>query len=1222
MPFIDTPPWADKTQFFQSIVDAISLAFDQQPVCIWLMDETQKQLRIVAARGLSQDYIRDALLQLDRPSVASDVFRTGQTAIVPDIANDARWEYKEEATSRGLRSAIVSPLRIKKSIIGVLDVYWTQQRSEFTAFELRLVESFAHQVAVTQRHIRDTALLNRVSLLLNSDLRSATLFDLILQSVERVLGSDHASLYILDKSNKLNLQATSAQVKEHSVKQRSFAMGEGLAGWVAQERKSILVPDVRNDARFVAGLVADPGEPRSMVVAPLLSAEQQCLGVLSAGVAGEDSFDEDDLRLLETLANQTTIVIQNAKLLKREELLRRIDSRISQTLEVAETLKMILQGALELTDMKVGVIYLLNEPSTAITKSYEYPEGFGHPQPRLTDSNSMTCTIVATGQPFPVTDVSTNPNVNPVMLTQKGVYAVIGIPLTLDQKTVGILYLNDYQPRAFDTSDIELLTALANRAAIAVKNAQLYEVEQRRAKSLLVLHEVGQALTSGMRLRPEEIVTLLHQEASKLMDANNMFIALYDRDADTVKFPLLMKDGQRLEMAPRRQGRGRTEYIIRTKESIFLPTRQESEDWYKKPDREDYARASFGPWMGVPMIVGERVLGVIATYSPTRDHAYDEADFNILKSLANIAAIALDNTRLHYDVNERLRILHQLGNDLTSKLDLQPQEIVELAYQRASKLMDTSNMYIALYNGDSGIVSFPLYYENGARREVAPRQAGQGRTEYIIQTKEFIFLPARQESEDWYKQPGRDNYTGTAAPSWMGVPMMVGEKVIGVMATYHPDREYLYDRDDLTILSALANVTAIALRNAALYNETEHRLRMIKSVQEIDNATETYAELPRFLQSILELSLPKVQAQAGAIQLLDEAHNELVVYASVGPVVGQKYRRIPTSEGITGQAAREGRTIYVPNTRQNQDFLPYMEQMQSEIAIPLKAGDQVIGVFNIEDTRVDALSKEQRELLELIAAQASINIQHKWRLDQEQKKRLEVELDAETGRIARDIAHYVKNQIGMVRLDAIDLLEDKAIISASHKKLIERIRRNAELTIKLANDLFEPYRREGAPEWMEVSSLVSEAIGLVRLDSIGYEVHLPPTLPKVFVEKSGAVEVLHELFVNASKAMATREQSEKWIHVEGQLGSNDQVEVLVINNGPPIDASKWKVIFEQFQKAGGKDAYREGIGLGLWIAHTFMRRQGGDLSVHHSDERETAFLVRFPPIPQGPAKGE
>ena len=53
------------------------------------------------------------------------------------------------------------------------------------------------------------------------------------------------------------------------------------------------------------------------------------------------------------------------------------------------------------------------------------------------------------------------------------------------------------------------------------------------------------------------------------------------------------------------------------------------------------------------------------------------------------------------------------------------------------------------------------------------------------------------------------------------------------------------------------------------------------------------------------------------------------------------------------------------------------------------------------------------------------------------------------------------------------------------------------------------------------------------------------------------------------------------------------------------------------QKAVGKDEYREGAGLGLWIAHTFMRRQGGDISVHHSDERETAFLVRFPPAPKG-----
>jgi GAF domain-containing protein len=789
----------------------------------------------------------------------------------------------------------------------------------------------------------------------------------------------------------------------------------------------------------------------------------------------------------------------------------------------------------------------------------------------------------------------------------------LDVPLLVGDELIGILNAESPYYNAFGEEDEKLAVTFASQVAVALYNAELYQRAQEQFKQQSALVDFGRAVTSGIRLREDEVLDLIYCQASKLMDTNNMYVALYDEKADTVLFPLVLKDGQRIEWPPRRGGRGRTDYIIRTKESIFLPTRQESEDWYKQPDRQDYTRASLGPWMGVPMMVGEKVLGVIATYSPTRDYAFDQADFDILKSLANIAAIALDNARLYYDVNERLGILHQLGNDLTSKLRLYPQEIVERIYQRASELMDTGNMYIALYDEGTDTVSFPLLMRDGLRSELPPRRAGQGRTEYIIRTRQPIFLPTRQESEDWYKQPGRAEYIGEAFASWMGVPMLAGDKVVGVIATYHPEKEYLYDQDDSDVLTSLANVAAIALDNAALY----HRIDLAQTVREIDNAIETYAELPRFLQSILELSLPRVGAKAGTIQLLNETRDELIVRATVGQVTDQRYRHISLSQGITGQAAREGCTVYAPDTRQTKEFLPYLGQMLSEMAVPLKAGGQVIGVLNVEDARVDAFHEKQQELLELIADQVSVAIQQKLRLEEEQKKRMAAELDAEVGQLARDIAHYVKNQIGMVRLDAIDLLDEKAIISeAIRNKCLERIRRNAELTLKLANDLFAPYKREEAPEWIEVASLVSEAIGLVRFEGINYEVDLPSALPKVFIDKSGAVEVFQELFVNARKAMATWDQAEKWIHVEGQIGNDNYVEVFVINNGPPIPSDRWDTIFRQFQQMTGRDEQPEGVGLGLWIARTFMRRQGGEVRVHHSNERETAFLVRFPVPPQ------
>lgn len=1175
----ETPNWADKKQFFQAVVETISLAFGQQPACLWLLDEDRKQLRVIAAIGLADEYTREAVLALDEPSVAREVLQTGQTIVVPTIATDKRWKYKPEAAAHGLKSAIVAPLRIKQSIVGVLDVYWQQQRRKFSDFEVRLVESFANQVAAAQRRLREAEALNEISLTMNSAWRSETLLEQTMKSVARTLECDRVSLFLLDKAGTLHQRATSAETR-----QRSFPPGVGVAGWVAQTGLPLNIADAQQDARFVPGLSSAADGPRSMLAVPMPGVER-CLGVIVADMMTEAAFDEHDQRLLETLARQIAIVIQNTELLKREALLRKVDTAISQTLKPDETLEMILAGALELTGMQSGVIYLVNETGTAITACFEYPAGFGHTLPRLDNENAMTRSIIRTGQPIPVSDVSREPRVNPAMLKEKGVHSLIGVPLLLDHRVIGVLYLNENKRRVFDSADIELLMTLAGRAAIAVRNAQLYEraetlretariansarsiaevmdvvldqlrevveynsasvqliqgerralvrgrgfsvenspaelrrnisqdpliskvvygrrplvisdvkdeplwshipetahvrswmgiplvvrgqqvvglltidhsqpgfytpetgelatafadqvaialhnsaqaqalaslnqltqqllsiekaqdvrtlLEQiaqgalevlsadiiefyeyrqdqnkielppisrgelygpyvpkgeirkddiiielmRQAQPLYIkntqtnelfcapfvnrppdwpaqrfavrekiqsnafiplrtlnetvgfmfinyrlpqefaddqvrlielfasqaaiaiknarlhtalknriedldaLNKIGRALTSGIRLQELDILELVHAQICQLFDANNMYIALYDEATDTVRFGLAYVDGQRIDVErdkgwqPRQGGKGKTEEIIKTRKPIFHATRAEAEAWYAQPGHEEYVGGALPSWLGVPVMIGEKVLGVIATYHPTRDYVYDKDDLKVLQSIADQAAIALDNANMFYDINRRLETLVEFGQELTAGIHLSEAEILELIHSRAGELMDANNMYIALYDEATDTVRFGLAYVDGQRIDVQqaegwqPRRAGKGRTEEIIRTKKPIFTATKEEAEAWYAQPGHEEYVGTALASWLGVPMLAGEKVLGVIATYHPTRDYVYSGDDLKILQGLANQAAVAIQNARLYRMVEAAQRKIADTEAVMTRT-------------------------------------------------------------------------------------------------------------------------------------------------------------------------------------------------------------------------------------------------------------------------------------------------------------------------------------------------------------------------------------------------
>ena len=99
-----------------------------------------------------------------------------------------------------------------------------------------------------------------------------------------------------------------------------------------------------------------------------------------------------------------------------------------------------------------------------------------------------------------------------------------------------------------------------------------------------------------------------------------------------------------------------------------------------------------------------------------------------------------------------------------------------------------------------------------------------------------------EESRAWYARTGHEEYVG-AFGSWLGVPMMLGGRVLGVIATYHPTREYVYSVDDLNVLQAIANQAANAIHNTQQYNQLEATLIALEKEQSKRLAAEKWETL-------------------------------------------------------------------------------------------------------------------------------------------------------------------------------------------------------------------------------------------------------------------------------------------------------------------------------------------------------------------------------------------
>ena len=808
----------------------------------------------------------------------------------------------------------------------------------------------------------------------------------------------------------------------------------------------------------------------------------------------------------------------------------------------------------------------------------------------------------------------------------------LGVPMMIGDKLLGVIDIYHLaRERVYGPEDLWILQAIANYAAVALENAHMFYSVDRRRRALI---EFGRSVSSGIHGSEQSILKLIREQASALMDTDNMYIALYDEPTDTVRFGLVFVDGKRAdveerpEYQPRRAGKGKTEEIIRTKASLFHATRSEGEAWYHQTGHQEYWGTPFASWLGVPMRVGQRVLGVIVTYHPTEDYAYSGDDREILQAMANQAAIAFANAHMYGEVDRRRRALIEFGRSVSSGIHGSEQSILKLIREQASALMDTDNMYIALYDEPTDTVRFGLVFVDGKRADVEerpeyqPRRAGKGKTEEIIRTKASLFHATRSEGEAWYHQTGHQEYWKRLSPSWLGVPMLIGERVLGTIATYHPTREWVYSGDDRETLQAMANQAAVALDNAAMYSTTEKRRSQLETVRRVANAITAELDPQRCMEQILDEIVKLLDSHYATIQLVDESTSELVIRAQRGVVetrLDPELVRIKVGKGITGTAAQKMCTIRTGNVEEIKYYLDYIQEgIRSEMATPLIEQDKVIGVLNVEDQRADAFDQDDQDLFELVAEQVVIAIQNARKAEaawKEQERRAEAERLDYLGLVAGGVAHRVGSRGGLIRLHLSGLRKQISPERKDIHPILDKIERDNDYLIALSEALFIPvHAGETSVGPVDVDQLLQEA---VQRSNIPSEIELSVEQVQVpnVVGSRWLVDVFVEVITNSVRALS--ESEERKLTISPQLSDARTVAVVFSDTGCGISLDEQPKLFRLFYTQGGSTEVPSRGGYGLWYSRSIARRMGGDIQIESEEGKGTKCTVFLPVAVEG-----
>lgn len=213
--------------------------------------------------------------------------------------------------------------------------------------------------------------------------------------------------------------------------------------------------------------------------------------------------------------------------------------------------------------------------------------------------------------------------------------------------------------------------------------------------------------------------------------------------------------------------------------------------------------------------------------------------------------------------------------------------------------------------------------------------------------------------------------------SSIGIPLKSKEQFKGVMTLFSKGGR-IFRPSDLRLLNTVSMQISVAIENSELFENLSNRLTETRVLYEIDQVLVRSLELEVFLPHMLQIIRDGFGYSNGSILLYDKEHNVLRVKAASGYLSsGVVPDTIAVGEGsITGMAVLQREIINVPDVSAYPHYLKVAEETRSEIAIPMILGDELLGVFDLESSELEAFSEKDQTLLSTIARQTAVVIKN------------------------------------------------------------------------------------------------------------------------------------------------------------------------------------------------------------------------------------------------------
>jgi GAF domain-containing protein/ActR/RegA family two-component response regulator len=1170
-----------------------------------------------------------------------------------------------ELAALDLSRLLAQPLVLGDRLLGVISLWRTgDDASPFGGDDLAMLEHFATQAAVAtqnawlyeeaERRRQEAEELARLTRALTERLTVSAVGERIVESVLALLHVHAASLRLLESGGGLRLVAVRGAAASPFEPGHVMPAGQGIAGRAVAAGMPIWSRDALTDP---AVTYSEPDRAeleatgqRAALAVPLI-VKKTIIGalVMADGVARD--FMEREVALAQAFADQAALALENARLQEEAEQGRReaevladLARSITTSHDLGPVLQGIAEGARELTAGDVARI-ALREPD-GDRAVFRYWVGAGRPEDaplELEPGRGIAGLVLASGRPARTGDETAEPDLD----EHDRWTAELAVPIRIGERVEGVLDVQNRSLPAFTDRHEAILRQLAEHAAIAIKNAQLYAgVEARAAEARERLEEttallaVGQVLSQAMPV--EEMMRRVAREVARAVGAD--MVGAYGLDPSGVGLAPIA--GYQVPEALRTWFRTQPLTLARLP-GLADEWRAGRSVWSADPQHDprfDLEGFRHLPPLSVLVaptrVRGESVGALFLVWWGT-GREFQPAEIRLVEGMAAQVGLALENAELDRQRELRLKeteTLLDVNRTLASTHGVEP-PFTELMGQITRAIgadsvgvwiLDESGRWLSPWRGYRVPAGWFPALERVRLSVVEHAFYAEG-----VQTRRAVF--AREVASD----PRIPRFVSTAAPhrSQLFVPIQAKERLIGgFIAVWLREARDLTPRE-LALVEAIASQAGVAWDNARLFEQDRRQVEELSVLHALSRAVTGQLDRGTLLEA-LRHQVPRVLAAERLVVLLvEDKTGEVEVALRVDD--GSPTEEPPPAPGPVGLASV---VLATGQPLRSEDYARDCERRGSTradaddppiwLGVPLMAGDRVLGVLTLSRREGPFTDAEER-LATNIADLAALAL-HSANL-YEERTRAYGELAAAhdhlvrteklraLGEMASGVAHDFNNLLAAIlgraqlllrHVEEPRLRQWLQVIERSALDGAQTVRRLQEFARERRDEPLAPVDlNEVARDALEITQSRWREESLRRGITIAVETDLPP-LPRVPGDPAELREAMTNLILNAVDAMPTGGTLTITSAVVG-----DQVEVAVTDTGTGIPEEIRDKIFDPFFTTKGP----QGTGLGLSMTYGIVVRHGARITVDSDEGRGSTFRMIFPlpsdvePPPSTPA---